>query len=1246
MRGMSDTAQTATVQEQLAQARAELELEQARTEIQRLRAEQKALEDYNRWLGPASQEAPASEPKKPAPKPRNLAEAIYFGTVRSVSEAYSDYASYTGTGWGALVDPLDAYTDVDGFLLPSAGIADRRANSTSLLTPLIRNELQLLMVRGAARLLLDMNPFAIGILENLVAFTVGDGMPCRSVWRKGHEQAGDDLPARIQDTIDTFYEAFAYDEFQQELVWRTSRDGEYFLRYEAEQLHNGFRTGVTNVSVVEPEFVTQQNAPSDVDPHTGFDAWSWGIHTPHLRPQVAIEYNLQPWSAAHSEQIAAQFLDHTKVNVDRNLKRGIPDFAPVADGLEGCRKLVRNTREGAAVMAAIAGIWEYDGTSASQVQGAITQNRDAYRAYTPHPVTGKAINYQKIEPGTFVHGPKSKQFKPLTGGQSNTPGYVSAVQMALRAVAVRWGMPEYIVSSDASNANFASILVAGSPFVRQIQRRQKFHKRRFLKTLWRVIRAAWEARHYGDVPWGYLVKTIELQMEPPTPQIADRVQEATASNIEHQAGVLSTQTWRARRGYDNDLEKRNLEEEPPAAAGGGGAGKPPAPGAAASGEEEDRGGLASFFPRPKRPDDSPGKPAREHITEAKEAKTALDDDPDAFAEMAADILYGLFGEKALALLLAPANVKESRLHEAWNPQQHPRGKNGRFIKKGSVEASAAAKEAINKALRGEHTPAGAAEIMGHLNLLTVKQLHEIHKEHGARPPSRLRDDLVENIKFAIEHKGKAHEPRPASGPSTSGPAGSEPPAAGAPVAGETKKPSTASGDQEREAQAQSAGAKTAARVPASREEVMRRIDRFEQHFRSRNQPQVADWMGMLREHVNAVGTDEALKALGAEVSGTGAPGVQYEGEKAGWEDMSDFGKAYLDRYGITSVHDTGGAATNKATISSLSKAFGGEGGRNHPGDFQPLDPTLKDKLAEAQKLPGLETSEDLGKIMGRPVTHLSQDVLDKMDERYGKGQWIIKTYGDYAFAGNGIFFPQRAEQIRRDARANLWTAGEHLSRYGFSHLRDGDGKVVGIKHQGGDEYHFGTEKYEHTIHGDVRHWGDVSATAADNEQGAQLPFGGQDFMAQPAFPVVGISNEERAQGITFKRGQEGRTHIVTRNGKAELIPHTTWLKMEPMPVVFEDDDTRAMAQAAVDAINALPESERQGQVYAPDIVRTANGYKVVEANPSNYSGPSGYLGDNPFIIDSYVSHLTGREPAHVRFIRKLLTSKKKGGEVE
>lgn len=389
---------------------------------------------------------------------------------------------------------------------------------------------------------------------------------------------------------------------------------------------------------------------------------------------------------------------------------------------------------------------------------------------------------------------------------------------------------------------------------------------------------------------------------------------------------------------------------------------------------------------------------------------------------------------------------------------------------------------------------------------------------------------------------------------------------------------------------------------------------------------------MIRGHVEAVGTDAALASLPAEVAGEGEA-VEYEGGFAG---MGDFAEKYLNRHGITPTYqldEYSGARRISAQVGTET----GEAPR--PGDVVSAAPHLTNKLAEAKALPGLEASEDVHVLMGREVSHLTPDVIAAMDQRYGQGQWIIKAYGAEAFAGFGIFFPQRVAQMQQDARSALWASGAELPRWGFSHLRNEAGKVVGIRHQGGRSFLFGTPEYEATIQGDARYWADQAAVAADHEQGPKLP--AKDFMAQPAFRAVGVSDADRAAGRTIAPG-EGRTHIVTRNGKAELVPSSTWIKGEHLPVVFETDDTRAMAQAALDAINALPPEARQGQVYAPDILKAEDGYKIVEANPSDpQTGSSGYLEDNPFIIDSYVSHLTGRAPAHVRFIRQMLTTKQR-----
>jgi DNA topoisomerase-1 len=485
-------------------------------------------------------------------------------------------------------------------------------------------------------------------------------------------------------------------------------------------------------------------------------------------------------------------------------------------------------------------------------------------------------------------------------------------------------------------------------------------------------------------------------------------------------------------------------------------------------------------------------------------------------------------------------------------------------------------------------------------------------------------------------QGDTHGIGSGSGGSGQDAGGSE--KAGAKVAADPRRSGDSKTDQERSDSNQPAGDGTARAVPAAIHRVNEKIDRVSRLLRSKGNNDVASWLDKLKDHVNAVGVNHALESLGEDRGG--GSGAQYQGSM----DISDFAEKYLSRAGIHLVGDDESEADPSQKVISSKSPSSGQFTRKKKGDFFPVNPkAAKNKLLEAQSLPGLEKSEALPK----GTKQLTPAVMASLDKKYGKDKWIVKAYGDDAAAGFGIFFPQRARQIQQDAVSTIHSAGHEVAKYGFSMHRNNEGRVVGIRHENGDVYKFGSDaegnprnaKYASTINGHVREWADKAARAAGNEHGAMLPGGGKEFMAQPAFNVVGVSESERASGKTIAPG-EGRVHVTTKNGNVAVVPHSTWIKGEHLPVVFENDDTRAMAKAAHEAISKLPASDRNGQIYAPDIVKTDQGYKVVEANPTNHTGGSGYLTDNPMIIDSYVSHHVGRDPAHVKFIRSLLSGPK------
>lgn len=438
------------------------------------------------------------------------------------------------------------------------------------------------------------------------------------------------------------------------------------------------------------------------------------------------------------------------------------------------------------------------------------------------------------------------------------------------------------------------------------------------------------------------------------------------------------------------------------------------------------------------------------------------------------------------------------------------------------------------------------------------------------------------------------------------------------------------------------------RVADTVSEVNKKIDRYQNFFNAKGQHEVAGWLHKLREHVNSVGVEHALDSLGsAKEGGKGKVDVQYEGlwkQTGSGTDIKQFVQPYLERHGITIVNTHAmDAHEGKPLVSSMQEHYGGTAAKDWKGtaeSFLPAKSGFANKLEESKALPGLERSKDLDALTGKRVTHLSQEVMDHLDKEYGENKWVVKAYGDQAAAGFGIYFAGRSKAIRQEAQNTLWSAGENLARYGFSLHRNENDRVVGIKHESGQVYGFGSKRYKDAVYGDAKEWAEKARHASIHEKGAALPLGGKEFMAQPAFNVVGVSEADRQAGKTIAPG-EARVHVVTRNGKAEVVPHATWIKNEPLPVVFENEHTKGLAKAAVDAINALPHSEKQGQIYAADALLTDKGYKVVEANPANHTGSSGYLGDSPFVADAYVSHITGKTPQHVEFIRSLLTKRAK-----
>jgi capsid protein len=468
---------------------------------------------------PASPQAASSQSSSERAAATAAADPAGARIERKLLEAYYDL-------WDSFVDPREAFWDDAGGWLP-LGVAGGVGPGVR---PAIVNEQQLCELRAECRQLAASNEFAINGHENRISYLVGSGHTYRATIRKGRA-ANARLAAQVQEVLDEFLRANKWQRRQQEIVRRLDRDGEAFLRFFVDA------QGATQVRFVEPDQVV---TPSDqaADP-----AASFGVLTDAADVESVLAYYVD------AAPIDAAQIQHRKANVDGNVKRGLPLFFPVRKNLRRADKLLRNMSVVAEIQSAIALIRKHQGGIRSGVQQFAAAQTDV----TLTQASGRTTSFRRFGPGTILDAPGGIEYDfPAAGLDAGN--FVAVLQAELRAIASRLVMPEFMLTSDASNANYSSTMVAEGPAMRMFARLQADLVNDDLEVMWRVVKNAVRA----DCLPADALSQIEIQVSPPSLATRDQKQEAEVSQIEYQNGILSPQTWCRRRGLDYDQEQANL----------------------------------------------------------------------------------------------------------------------------------------------------------------------------------------------------------------------------------------------------------------------------------------------------------------------------------------------------------------------------------------------------------------------------------------------------------------------------------------------------------------------------------------------------------------------------------------------------------------------------------------------------------------------------------------------------------------
>lgn len=455
--------------------------------------------------------------------------------------------------FGGLVEMPSRWMENDRLLAPMGTLNDRRDGQNG---PIVRTLEDLRLVRGIARVLCEINPIAIGFVSKMTNYIIGTGIDLRAVTRqKKRAKELKKLTDAVQYVWDEAEERMEFKELQRELFGRTMIDGESYLRH-YELVDD---PGYADTRVTEPEQVIVPFWLKDNDgrgPASSIGPWSFGeLNAPHdvctiIKFFVAYKDTEDGANGTAGEVVDACDMVKIKRNVPRNVKRGTSDFFTVQEDLENIRKLLRNLIVTAGVQAAIAWFRQWASSQLPEIQGLQDNLSDFSRPTSPG---GRDTHFQRVFPGQVIDAPTGMVMAGPPAGTGNVAGHVQVVQALLRSVSNLWDAPEFF-TGDASNNNYASILVAGSPFVRRAKVEQQFYGTRFKRTPMYVVRCAVEA---GRLPREAL-ELVTFQPEAPAVEMEDKLQDAQRRDIERRNDVLSPQTWAAQAGYDPDEEAANI----------------------------------------------------------------------------------------------------------------------------------------------------------------------------------------------------------------------------------------------------------------------------------------------------------------------------------------------------------------------------------------------------------------------------------------------------------------------------------------------------------------------------------------------------------------------------------------------------------------------------------------------------------------------------------------------------------------
>lgn len=390
-------------------------------------------------------------------------------------------------------------------------------------------------LRSRARQLVLENPHARNILRLMESYVTGSGFRLNHQSREGFSPEELDRGSELSRQANRLWKDFLTHNVThysfQEHARRTWRDGECFIRRHPDH----FWPPV--VRFLDPEEIGACRA---------FPG-SQGILNDPDDTELPTEYlRIDPLKGDLVERIPADEILHTRHGVDSNEKRGVTMLAPILNSLKSYEHWVETELQARKLQSSIV-LWR-------KVQGSPHQIQSSTAPNSANSSTG--TRSERFQPGSILTTNQATEIKFLQP-DTNFGDAVPLGRMLLLSVAAGVGLPEFMLTSDASNSNYASTMVAEGPAVKFFQSEQLFFTREF-ERLWKWVMR--DAIEHGLLEPDFFDR-VEACWTFPQLVTRDRPRERAADAQLVELGVLSKAEVARRDGVEPERMRAERDDE-------------------------------------------------------------------------------------------------------------------------------------------------------------------------------------------------------------------------------------------------------------------------------------------------------------------------------------------------------------------------------------------------------------------------------------------------------------------------------------------------------------------------------------------------------------------------------------------------------------------------------------------------------------------------------------------------------------